>query len=76
MNTTNNLELLFKDASGASKKITLRNPKLDLTAPQVKDAVDAIAAAEIFDGENGDPYAEGVGARYVTRTVEDVYEVA
>lgn len=75
MNTVNQLELLFKDASGASKKISLRNPKLGLTAQEAKDAVDAIAAAEIFNGKNGDTYAEAVGARYVTRTVEDVYEV-
>ncbi|XJS10984.1 DUF2922 domain-containing protein [Aerococcaceae bacterium WGS1372] len=75
MNTTNNLELLFKDASGVNKKISLRNPKLDLTPQQAKDAVETIVAAEIFNGKNGNPYAEAVGARYVKRTVEDLFEV-
>ena len=73
MEETNNLELLFKDEAGSNKKVTLRNPKLGLTAQEAQAALDAIAGAEIFVSENGDVYAQAVGARYVRRTVEDIY---
>lgn len=73
MEETNNLELLFKDEAGSNKKVTLRNPKLGLTAQEAQVALDAIAGAEIFVNENGDAYAQAVGARYVRRTVEDIY---
>lgn len=73
MEQTYNLELLFKDAVGAAKKITVRNPREGLTADVVRASVDAIAGAEIFNGKNGDTYAVGNGARYVRRTTEDIY---
>lgn len=73
MEETNHLELLFKDQVGNSKKITVRNPKLDLTAVEAQAAVNTIADTEIFSGKNGDPYAQGVGARYIKRVVEDIY---
>lgn len=76
MEQTNNLELLFKDAAGSSKKITLRNPQEGLTSQVVQGVLDVIAGAEIFVGDNGDTYAQSVGARYVRRTVEDVYVAA
>lgn len=76
MQDTYNLELLFKDEAGSSKKVTLRNPKLGLTSQDVQSAIDTIAGAEIFVGDNGDSYAEGVGARYVSRTIEDIYIAA
>lgn len=76
MQDSYNLELLFKDAAGSSKKVTLRNPKLGLTSQDAQSALEVIAGAEIFVGDNGDAYAEGVGARYVSRTVEDIYTAA
>lgn len=75
MNETLVLELIFNDAGGNTKKINVPNPKSDLTAAQAKQTVDAIVATDIFNGKNGDPYASGVGARYVRRSVEDIYEV-
>lgn len=68
-----NLELLFKDEEGSSKKLTLRNPKTDLAPEVVQGALDAIANAEIFVSEKGDAFHEVVGARYVRREVEDIY---
>jgi len=68
-----NLELLFKDEGGANKKITITNPKEGLPAQVAQSALEAIAAADIFVGTNGDSYASGTGARYVRRTIEDVY---
>lgn len=73
MDNTYNLELLFSDAAGSSKKITIRNPREGVTAEVAQATVAAIVAAEIFQGKNGDAYAVGEGARYVRRTVEDIY---
>lgn len=70
------LELLFKDATGKTKKINIANPKPELTAPEAQQALETIANTEIFQSENGDHYAEVVGARYVARQVEDIYTVA
>lgn len=76
MEETLNLELLFKDEAGSSKKVTLRNPQLGLTSEVVESALEVIARAEIFVSDNGDAYHEAVGARYVRRSVEDIYAVA
>ncbi|MBG9987605.1 DUF2922 domain-containing protein [Aerococcaceae bacterium DSM 111176] len=74
METTLVLELLFKDEAGKATKISVPKPKDNLTAQQAKDAVDAIVAADIFADESGDPYAVAQGARYVRRSVEELYE--
>ncbi|MGK9326166.1 DUF2922 domain-containing protein [Aerococcus urinaeequi] len=67
------LELLFENALGTSKKITVRNPKEGLTEAEVRNTIDTIASTEIFSGKNGDPYAIGKGARYVSRRVNEIY---
>lgn len=76
MEETYNLELLFKDEAGSSKKVTLRNPRLGLTSETVQSALDVIAGAEIFVSDKGDAYHEAVGARYIRRSVEDIYAAA
>ncbi|MFL2131451.1 DUF2922 domain-containing protein [Ruoffia sp. FAM 24228] len=73
MEETLNLELLFKDEGGASKKISIKNPKEGLSSQEVQSALDTIAGAEIFVGVNGDSYAVGTAARYVRRAVEEIY---
>ncbi|MBG9985046.1 DUF2922 domain-containing protein [Aerococcaceae bacterium DSM 111022] len=72
---TTNLELLFKDANGKSRKITVKSPKEGLTPAQAQTALDNIVQANVFIGNEGeDIYAEAVGAQYVSRSVETVYE--
>lgn len=68
-----NLELLFNNALGASKKITIRKPKANLTEAEVRTTIDVITATDIFAGKDGDPYTLGKGARYVHRNVEEIY---
>lgn len=70
------LELLFHNALGATKKITVRKPKANLSEAEVRNTIDVIAATEIFAGKDGDPYVTGQGARYVQRTIEDIYSEA
>ena len=68
------LELLFKDANGKSRKITIRAPKDNVTATQAKKALDNLVACDIFTGQDGeDLYVTAVGAQYVTRSVDTVY---
>lgn len=76
MEESYNLELLFKDEAGSSKKLTLRNPQVDLAPEVVQATLEVIANAEIFVSDKGDAYKEVVGARYVRRSVEDIYAAA
>lgn len=67
-------ELLFKDESGRTKKLTLSKPKAGITAAEAQSTLAAFLATDIFLNDEGlNPYAKAVGARYVTRDVEDVY---
>lgn len=75
MMNTLNLELKFKSAQFKSKKITINNPILDLSDAVVQAAQQAVIDANIFDNEGDNPYAQLDGARYVERTVTDLYNV-
>ncbi|RAV79383.1 DUF2922 domain-containing protein [Aerococcus mictus] len=71
-----NLELLFKTEEGKTKKVTIKEPKEDVSAEVAQAALAAIVDADIFANEDGfDPYATATGARYVRRTVTDIYQV-
>ncbi len=63
------LQLIFKDAEGTKKTITLSNPKEGLTKAEVDDAMAKIVAAGIFATSGGD-ITEAVEARLVSRQVE------
>lgn len=67
------LELLFKNQAGKNRKINLRNPKENLTASEAQTLLNTIADHDIFISDEGDSYAQVVGARYVSRIVEDIY---
>ena len=47
------LELVFKDAEGDKKVITVNNPKDGVTADEAKSAMDAIVAADVFETSGG-----------------------
>lgn len=76
METTKTLELKFKTANGKSKNLSLRNPRENLTAAEIQPAMDAIVGLGAFEVKGVNPYAAIDSARYVERTVTDIFDVA
>ncbi len=75
METKKVFELKFLDPTGKERKITLSRPAEELDAQTAKAAMDAIVQADIFQSAEGvDLYAQAVSARYVVRSVEEVYD--
>lgn len=68
------LELKFLSSEGKTKTITVNEPKADLTVEQIQLEMDEIVAASLFDDEGVNPYTSVKSARYVTRTVEDIFD--
>ena len=63
------LQLVFKNASGNTKLITISNPKDDLTKAQTDEAMQKIIAANVFKTV-GDDLTQAVEARVVNRNVQ------
>lgn len=63
------LQLVFKNASGNTKLITISNPKDDLTKVQTDEAMQKIIAANVFKTVGGD-LTQAVEARVVNRNVQ------
>ena len=63
------LQLVFKNASGNTKLITISNPKDDLTKAQTDEAMQKIIAANVFKTVGGD-LTQAVEARVVNRNVQ------
>ena len=63
------LQLVFKNASGNTKLITISNPKDDLTKAQTDAAMQKIIAANVFNTVGGD-LVQAVEARVVNRNVQ------
>ena len=63
------LQLVFKNASGNTKLITISNPKDDLTKAQTDEAMQKIIAANVFNTVGGD-LVQAVEARVVNRNVQ------
>ncbi|MGO4940953.1 DUF2922 domain-containing protein [Fundicoccus sp. Sow4_D5] len=72
--TSSTLELLFNDGLGAPRKITVKDPIESLSAEVAQAAMDKIVETDIFIDEGIDVYAVAEGARYVTRSVQDIYK--
>lgn len=70
-----NLELLFRNQAGKAKKIVMGSPRQGLDRSTAESAINKIVSTDIFDDSSGDTYATAEGARYVTRTVDDIYMV-
>ncbi len=68
------LELQFKNALGSSRTLRINQPKVGLTVAEVKSAQEAIAQSGAFEQEDSPLYVEPVGARYVKRVVDDIYQ--
>lgn len=63
------LQLVFKNASGTTKIITISNPKENLTKAQTDEAMQKIVAANVFNTVGGD-LVQAVEARVVNRNVQ------
>ena len=69
------LELRFNTSLGKAKTMSVQDPILDLTSIDAQKAMDDIIALDLFEIEGVNLYASVVGARYVERVVEDIFEV-
>lgn len=76
MEHTMNLELLFKNAEGKSASVKIPNPVQGLDRSTTETAMTVIAESELFAKEGIDAHAEIVGARYVTREVDHIFDLA
>ena len=56
------LELVFKNAEGDTKVITVTDPREDITAQEADEAMDIILAANVIETSGGD-LVEAVEAR-------------
>ena len=63
------LQLVFKNAAGSSKIITISNPTENLTTAETDEAMQKIVAANVFNTLGGD-LVQAVEARVVNRNVQ------
>ena len=69
------LELRFGTSLGKTKAMSVKDPILNLTKEQALQAMNSIISLNMFQIEGTIPYATTVGARYVERVVNDIFEV-
>lgn len=74
MDTTVKLELQFATEEGKSRSMSINEPALDLEPEVVQAAMETIAAQNIFEQEGVQIYNQVKGARYVTRSVDEIFE--
>ncbi len=65
------LEMDFLDALNKNFRISLDDPREDLSETEVSDVMSDIMIANVFESKNGD-LIEVVGARVVTTTVTEM----
>jgi len=65
------LELIFKNEAGKNARLSVRDPKEDLTPQEVEDFMNNIIAKNVFETSGGD-LVEIVGARLIQREVVDL----
>lgn len=63
------LQLVFKNASGTTKIITISNPKENLSKAETDAAMQKIVTANVFSTVGGD-LVQAVEARVVNRNVQ------
>ena len=63
------LQLVFKNAAGSTKIITISNPKENLTKAETDEAMQKIVAANVINTLGGD-LVQAVEARVVNRNVQ------
>lgn len=76
MDTTIKLELQFLNDQGKSRTMNINQPALNLDPAVVENAMAAIAGQGIFERDGVKLYDSIKGARYVTRTVDKLFDAA
>ena len=68
---SNKLEMEFLDSLGKKFKLTVDEPRLDITGEEIKNVMEDIIARNIFFTTSGD-LAVANGARIITTTVQEM----
>lgn len=68
------LELCFKTGEGKSKTIGINQPVMDLDSAVVEAAMQKVVDQNMFEKEGVNLFESIKGARYVTRTVDELFE--
>ena len=71
---TTRLELIFLTEEGKRATISIQDPKEELTPQEVEAVMDQIVEKDVFTSK-GNKLTQIMGARIVTRGVEDILEV-
>lgn len=72
--TTTTLRLSFKNEENKTKSISLANAAVNLSEKEIRDVMDEIAAADVFQKDGVDLYKIPCGAEYIERTVNVVFD--
>lgn len=72
--TTTTLRLSFKNEENKTKSISLTNAAVNLSEKEIRDVMDEIAAADVFQKDGVDLYKIPCGAEYIERTVNVVFD--
>jgi hypothetical protein len=67
------LVMVFLDAEGKERNIRVDDPRMDLTPPEVEEAMNNIVDKNIFAGS---ALVSAAKAYIITTTTEDIYEQA
>jgi len=65
------LELIFNNEAGKNARLSIKDPKEDLTTQEVEALMNNIIAKNIFETSGGD-LVEIVGARLIQKDVVDL----
>lgn len=68
------LELRFKTGEGKSKTLGISQPVMDLDSAVVEAAMQKVVDQNMFEKEGVNLFESIKGARYVTRTVDELFE--
>jgi len=71
---TKKLELKFATSEGKNRTLAVNEPKENLTEAEIENAMNVIAGQDLFVDEGIILYQDVKSARYVTRTVEEVFD--
>lgn len=73
--TTQTLRMVFKNENGSNFTISLDNPRDNITATEIKSAMDTIIAKNVFLTPGG-ALVSKQDIKIVDRTTDDVYDPA
>jgi len=65
------IQMNFKTSGNKKVSISVDNPKESLTSEEIKNVMDSIVTADIFD-YNGESLAEVVNAKIITTETEEI----